>query len=444
MKKYYILYLLVSAFLATPAYAGGFALEQQNAAAMGVAYAGAQARSGDAGFAYYNPAAIGHVDSLQISLNAAYIIPDANYNDASNTLLGAFPTTGRAADDGALDNALVPNISVAYPLTEKIVIGAVVNAPFGLNSEFSRDSVIRFHALETDVKTISVAPHLAVEFLPGVTLGASVRFQFLDFEATNAIDAGGIAFANSIPGFTPGASDAFSSLDGTDWAVGFAFGVQAALNDRLTAGASYSSKIDHNFNGDANFDLAPSVAGQTLTVLTGLFAPTTFTSKFVTPASAQAGAIFDATDRLSVMTSVVFTRWSEFEGVTATFANPAQPPEILTQDWDDSWAFSVGAEYDVTKAVRIRAGVMYDDSPVNGAFASPRIPDEDRFWVNAGLSYDIQKNLTVDGGIGFVFVDDLSIDNASTLPENLFRGDLTTEFDTTGLILSLRLNYRMR
>lgn len=427
-----------------PALASGFALEQQNARAIGAAYAGAQARYDDAGFAYYNPAAIADSGSIQFSFNAAELVPFTSYDNASATLMGAFPVAGRANDNGALANAFVPNASLSFPLSDRISGGLVINSPFGLNSRYAADSVIRYHVLKADAKTMSITPLAAFEAYPGVVIGAGVRFQFLDFNASSAIDAAGIALANGIPGFIPGASDAYILLDGSDLGVGYAVGAQVQLTETLRVGASYASKIEHDLNGLADFNIANSTAAQTINALTGMFDQTTFKSLFVTPASASVGMIYDVNESLALMASAVFTRWSSFENVNTTFANPAQPPDIFTQDWKDVWAFSVGAEYSLAPAAQVRAGFMYDQSPASDVFASPRIPDADRYWINAGVSYAVNDQLTIDGGFGYVFLDKRRINLSAAQPENLFRGDLTATFDTTGPVLSLRMHYRLR
>ncbi|MFQ5562895.1 MAG: OmpP1/FadL family transporter [Parvularculaceae bacterium] len=444
MKQILILSSVVFVNSFAPAAAGGFALEQQDANAIGAAYAGAQARFGDAGFAYHNPAAIFGTGSFQASFSIAALIPDTRYDNASAALLDAFPVAGRTQDDGALENAAVPNFSAAFRLTDRVSAGLTINAPFGLNSKYAADSVIRYHALETDAKVVSIAPMAAIEPYHGLVIGAAVRIQVLDLEASTAIDAAGMALASGLPGFMPGTSDVFVALDGDDVDMGFAVGAQAQLHDRLRIGASYASKITHDLSGGANFDLSASAAGQLINAMTGMFETTTFTSEFVTPASASIGAIFEASDALDLMASAVFTRWSDFEGLTTTFANPAQPPDVFTQDWKDVWAFSAGGEYKLTRSARVRAGFMFEDSPVNDAFASPRIPDADRYWINAGVSYDINDRLAVDGGLGIAILEKRRINLSSAAPENMSRGDLTATFDTTGFVAALRLQYRLR
>ena len=422
------------------AHAGGFALEQQNAAAVGNAYAGAEAEFGDAGYAYYNPAAIADLEAVQFSLNAAGIFADSSYENASGLLLGAFPTPGLANDGGAVSNALVPNISAALPVSGDVTIGVVLNAPFGLKTEYDDNSVIRYHALETDIKTLSIAPTIAINLSPDISVGGSLRVQYLDFEASNAVDAAGILLANGGSG-TPGTDDAQAAFSATDWALGFQVGVQAKIGDRTKVGISYASKVEHDFSGVANFDLSSSLSAQALNVTANLFSTSNFDSALTTPGRIAAGGTYEVSNALKLKMSVVHTFWENFDGVFATFDNPAQPPESLTQDWQNSWTVSLGADIAAGENTILRAGVMYDETPVNPTFASPRIPDENRYWINAGLSQKVSKNISVDIGAGYAFLDDRAITQSPAAAENLFRGGLDAQYETNAFVGSLRIVY---
>lgn len=432
--------LAVQALL-TPATAGGFALEQQNAKALGAAFAGAQARRADPGFAAYNPAAIAGIGSLDLSVNATGVFSQTSYENAQGALLGAQPITGVAGDKGFDRAAVIPNLSLAAPISERITLGLIVNSPFGLKTVFDRDSVIRYQAQESQATTIAVTPTLAIELTDNLVVAGGLRVQHIDLSVTAVIDAGGIAAASFVPGFAPGSSDLPGAFDGDDVAIGFTAGFHAALTPRLAIGGSYASKISHDIEGDAAFDTATSAAGQVLNVVAGLFAPTMFTSEFNTPAIAGLGLEFAASDRLTLLASTTWSRWSAFERVAIVFANPAQPPEILNQNWDDSWTFSVGGEYAAGEATVLRAGFMFDDTPVTDAFASPRIPDSNRYWATVGASQRFSERLSGDLGLAVAFFENRPIDLAGAAPEEFFRGSLSADLETTAFAVSGRLRY---
>lgn len=431
----------VAGLWVSPASAGGFALEQHNARALGAAFAGAQARRADAGFAVYNPSAIAGLGGVDLSLNATGVWSKSSYDNAQATLFGVSPVAGLSSDRDFGGDAIIPTLAIAAPAADGIVIGLTLHSPFGLKTTFAPQSVIRYQAQESEAKTLAATPMVAIELADGFSIGGGLRIQYVDLTVTAMIDAGGIAAANMVPGFLPGSSDLAASFDGDDFEIGFVAGFQAALSPRFNVGGSYASKINHDIDGDAAFDIASSAAGQTLNALAGLFAPTTFTSDFNTPATAGFGLEFEANERLTLLASTTWSNWSTFENVTLAFANPAQPPEILVQNWSDGWAISLGGEIEATRATTLRAGFMYDSTPVADAFASPRIPDADRYWATVGVTQDVGERLSFDLGLAVAFFEDRPIRLQGIAPEDQLRGALSADLETTAIAVSGRLRY---
>ena len=430
------------AFIWTPALAGGFNLDHQNAAAMGAAFAGAQATPEDAGFAAYNPAAIAGIGRGEASASVTGIFPSVSYSNADATLLGFAPVAGAASSDRVIKDNFVPNFSIAFPLGERLTVGLVANATFGLKTDFASDSIIRYQAQHSELTVLEVTPMAALEVSPALSIGAGLRLQHMDLSLTSVIDAGGIAAANLIPGFLPGASDLPASFDAENVAIGYTVGLLAELTPRLHAGLSFLSKIDHDLDGDARFDLASSPAAQVLNGAAGLFAANGFTAEFATPATIAAGLRFAASDRFTLLASARLMFWSSFDAVSLSFNDGVTPVETVTQDWKDSWLLSAGGEYAAGAATTFRAGVMFDESPVNDAFATPRIPDGDRYWLAAGVTQDLGEKLSADIGLAYAFFSDRHIDLDGAAAENLFRGALTADFSTEVFAASLRLRYK--
>jgi len=428
--------------VAGPALAGGFNLEHQNAEALGAAFAGAEAKVGDAGFAAYNPAAIGSLDGAEINVNATAVWPVTHYQNASATLLGLAPVGGASADEGIVDFAIVPNISIAAPLTQRLSVGLVANATFGLSTEYGPDSIVRYQARQSKATVLEITPIAAFELTEGLTIAAGPRFQQMDLTISSTIDAGGIATASMIPGFGPGASDFDAAFDGKNWAVGYTVGVNADLGRRLGVGLVWRSKIEHDIAGTAGFDIAASPAAQILNGFSGLFAADGFETSITLPASAALGARLAATDKVTLLASAKLTRWSSFDAISLDFNDMATPSEVLTQNWRDAWGFSIGGEIEASDATALRAGFYFDESPVNAEFASPRIPDGDRYWLAAGISHAFSRALSADVGLAYAIFDDRAIDITGALPEDLFRGALSLDFETEAFALSGRLRWR--
>lgn len=427
---------------ASPAIAGGFTLEHQNAAALGRAFAGAEAARGEPAYAAYNPASIAGIASAEIDISATGFFPMTQYDNASGTLLGVAPVAGGASGDGVIPSALIPNVTIAFPVTDKLTFGLIANAPFGLKTSYSAASAVRYQARDSELKVIELTPVIALEITDNFAIGAGLRLQYADLSLTSTIDAGGIAAASSIPGFAPQSSDLDASFAGDDIDVGYAIGAQADLSPRLHAGLAFQSKIEHGVAGDAQFDLAGSSAAQILNGAAGLFGADRFSTSIATPGSAALGGRFDATDRFALLVSGKRTFWSSFDVVAVAFNDGATPPEVVTQKWNDSWQASIGAEFDATTSTTLRAGLMWDQSPINKTFAHPRVPDGDRIWFAAGVSQSFGARLSGDLGVAYAVFKDTHFALDGAAPENLFRGAFAGDYEVQAVAVAGSLRVR--
>ncbi len=433
---------IVDLLAASAAIAGGFNLDHQNAAALGAAFAGAEATRAEAAFAAYNPAAIGGAGRLDIAASITGIFPDSGYSHAEATLLGVANVSGQTSDDDTTEAAAVPNLSLSYSPIDKLALGLVVNTPFGLDTDYSRSSIVRYQAQRTGLRAIEVTPMVAYEIWPGIVAGVGLRVQYVDLSITSIIDAGGVASASGVPGFTPGSSDLAASFNGDDTAVGYSLGLQASPHRLVDLGVSYFSAVEHQIHGNSFFELDSSLAGETLNSLTGVFGAENFKTRLDTPATLAIGIRLHATDRLRILFSERVMFWSKLDILALSFDDGATPTEVVTQNWRDSTMTSVGIEVDVLQGTTLRAGYMYDESPVRGRFATPRVPDSDRHWISFGLSHSLSKNLFADLGFAYAFFKERRIRLSGATPENTFRGSLDAETNASGVGTSLGLRYR--
>ena len=64
------------------------------------------------------------------------------------------------------------------------------------------------------------------------------------------------------------------------------------------------------------------------------------------------------------------------------------------QFYRDTYSMALGAEYDVDDRLTLRAGTMFDESPITDEYRTTRVPDGDRTWLSVGASYDINDTFT--------------------------------------------------
>ena len=134
------------------------------------------------------------------------------------------------------------------------------------------------------------------------------------------------------------------------------------------------------------------------------------------------------------MGSVEWSNWSRIG--TAIVKQPsgaaalvAGAPVALPFQYRDGWFYSVGAEYALTSQTTLRAGIGYERSPVTDHVRTPRLPDNDRVWLAAGLSHRISPNVTFDIAYSRIIVRDTHIDVSAASGNPWFNGTVTYSGD---------------
>jgi long-chain fatty acid transport protein len=424
------------------ALAAGYAIREQSAVALGNAFAGATSAAEDVSHMFFNPAALGRLDGYAADLSLSYVRPEAEVDDAVGRTAAGTPIGGTTSNDDAAENGLIPALYGMVPLGDRVRAGLGITAPFGLTTSYPDGWVGRYHAVDSELRTININPALAVRATDWLSLGAGFQAQYADGELTNAVDFGTIGAGFGVPGAIPGGRDGFARLDGDDWGYGYTLGALLEPVRGTRLGVAYRSEVEHTLRGDVDFSAdAAGVAGA-LRGATGAFRDSGASLEVTTPATLSFGVHQELGRRFAVMAEAQWTEWSEFEELRVEFDNPAQPDSVTEQAWDDSWFFALGATWRPLDALTLRAGVAYDQTPVRNRFRTPRIPDGDRHWLAFGLSWEPRPGIALDLGYTHVWVDDTRVDLAASDEGSAFRGDLRADYENQIDIVAAGLRLR--
>ena len=376
---------------AQPADAAGFYIKEQSVTGLGRAFAGESAMSEDASTIFFNPAGMTRLQGPEASRRR----PSAGTPRRSGepgidlhrqTPAGAATQPIGGGDGGnPYDPTPVPNAYFAYPLMDRdLWVGLGVSAPFGLANKYDADWFGRYDSIETDLLTLNIAPSVAYKVLDWVSIGGGIDIQYADAKLTNAIYAGT-------------ATDIISKLEGDDWSVGYNVGVLFEPLPTTRIGIHYRSRIDHTLDGDVKL----TRAGASISNSPG-------TADLDLPDIIAVGFAHDVTPDLTLMAEYNWYGWSSFKEIRVkragqpirssprTTRTPSRSRSAPSTKLNDAWT--------------VRSGFQYDETPTVNGFRSTRTPDGDRYWLSAGLSYDVSDNFTVDVAYTHVFIDDADID----------------------------------
>jgi long-chain fatty acid transport protein len=85
--------------------------------------------------------------------------------------------------------------------------------------------------------------------------------------------------------------------------------------------------------------------------------------------------------------------WGELDGLAFTPLGPA-PEDPVALDWQDVWAYRIGAEARRPGGLALRIGYAREESPAPRGGVTPLFPDAEREALSAGAGIDWR-------GIGF-------------------------------------------
>ncbi len=433
--------LLVGA--ATPALASGYGLREHSVDSMGMAYAGAAASDNDASYLAYNPASLAGVENTDLSLGVTLIFPHSDGSYPTALTSAATPAGGDGHPTHYVNDCWVPAFGLRHRINDQWAVGVTVNIPWGLKTEYPLDWAGRFYAGKTRLAVATVTPMVSYQVTPKISLGVGVMAQYAKGTLSNAIDFGLIGMLNSF-GTTPGTLDGKAVIKGADdWSWGWVAGVMIHPNDRVTLGVSYRSRVHHTVEGPIHFTWDEGGVAAGINGALGLFADTHVAVNLTTPDVIAAGLRFEVNDQWTALLGADWTNWSVFKELRVRMANPVQPDDVTTANWEDSWFVSAGLEYAVDEAWTLRAGVAYDDTPVPDETRSPRIPDNGRFWLAAGATWHATDAMDVKVSYAHLFLDDASVHQTPATPGNELRGTLIGSSDVDADVVGAAFVWRL-
>ena len=401
--------------------AAGFALIEQNASGMGNAYAGGSAIAEDASTIYFNPAGMTYIQGMQ-AVGALHLInPNAEFNNKGSVAADlpgpapARPLGGEGPNAG--DLAFVPNFYFKMDLTDSVKLGIGVNAPFGLKTEYDRKWVGRFQADKSEVKTININPSIAFKVNDQLALGFGVSAMRAEATLSRAINVG--------------LAESHVEIKGNDWGFGFNLGAifQATADTRI--GVAYRSKIEQHLDGRSKSPFTTVNAIPTRTLNTGVKADVTLPENF------SISAFSHVNDTWDLMGDVTWTRWSQLEELRIVRDN-GSTLAVTPENWNNTLRYSVGVNYLYSDAVKLRAGLAYDEEAISDNFRTARIPGNDRKWLSLGAGWQVTPASKLDIGYSRLFISDAKIDDNQIATGN---GRLRGDFEGSVDILSLQYTH---
>ncbi len=366
-------------------FGAGFQLYTEGSAeALGQA-AAISGRDDLASLAWYNPAALAGADRTMLQAGSVLVQLQTDFTSASNTAWNS-----SMSDDWRF----IPHFNYVKPITPELTAMLSVNAPYGLITEWPADWAGNLAATYSEFTAVYSTPSLAYRVSDRLAVAAGVNVVYASANLKSSRDLSSVN--PMLPDY------GIRTVTGDDIGYGYAASMHCRLSDAWSAGGRYQSSVRVKLEGDVEFENYPASRGNASIEL---------------PSSINLGVVLRPTDRLRLGCDVVWTEWSTYDqliynfsaGYPSTVVAPGVDltpnPEVNSKRWDDVWSIRAGGEYALTDAWIVRAGYVWDQSPVNNATRTPELPGADRQMIMAGLGWG-GKSLNIDLAYAYLWAAD--------------------------------------
>ena len=345
MNKTFTYSLAATAILTSlNAFASGLFLQEAVVANAGTTGAGDGVYTCSAAAMWTNPATMSHMGESKTTINTMAFDLEMKYQD-----------NGDKQDGKA--HSVMPSFGAfhAHQVTDKLHLGIALGAVGGSSLDYGSDWAGAGLLEDITLTAMQINPSLSYKLNDQWSVGAGVQFSWGAFQQTTSL---------------------LTAKQDTDWAYGYNLGVMYTPTDKLKLGASYRSKLEHEFNNDVKG--LGSVANS-------------LSTEIILPEIIDVSASYALNSQLDLLASIQFHRWSEWDETVLDFGATDIGGVPIKRDWDDVWKFAVGADYQLNSDWRLKAGFSYETSPQDDPsmqWVDLPVGEQYRYSVGASTYWD--------------------------------------------------------
>jgi long-chain fatty acid transport protein len=391
------------------AHAGGFYVPEVGPRAVGMAGAVvADPRDGSAIF--HNPAGLAGQHGTQVQVAGSLFFGNVQFFRApvDDPLTGDRIQFAGVRNTNKIGGAPLVAVSSDFGV-RNLAVGLGVYAPFGAGLEFPESGAQRHIVTAVHLRTIYVTPTIAYRFFDRLSIGVGLSYVYADL---------GIDQVNAVP-FVTGdpennvnpdpALEGTTKLRGRDPAS-FSATIGLRWNDlseRFSFGASVMVPTKLKLQGKATIRNPEITALQDPATMEELQPAGQRTDDmrvfYPLPLVVRLGAAVRPHERVLLELDYNFQRWKTFDTLTVEFANhyplletpgAAMYDVVLEPNWQNSHTVRLGMDampFDPERVpFSLRAGVLYDQSPIPDRNFDVLAPDSDKIGISIGVGYDFR------------------------------------------------------
>ncbi|WP_139685539.1 OmpP1/FadL family transporter [Vibrio tasmaniensis] len=378
-------------FTSLNAFASGLFLQEAVIANAGTTGAGDGVYSRSAAAMWTNPATMSHMGESKTTINTMAFDLEMKYQDNQDS-----------SGDGK-GHSVLPSFGAfhAHQVTDQLHLGIALGAVGGSSLDYGSDWAGAALLEEITLTAMQVNPSLSYKLNDQWSVGAGIQLSWAALQQSSSL---------------------FIAKQDTDWAYGYNLGVMYTPTEKLKLGASYRSKLEHEFNNDVN-------------VLTG--GKRSLNTGIDVPELVDVSASYELNSQLDLLASIQFHRWSQWDNTVldlGTNENGDFPiSRTLQRDWDDVWKFAIGADYQLNSDWRLKAGFSYETSPQDDPsmqWVDLPVGEQYRYSVGASTYWD---DILIDVFYEYADLGSVDMDRDGPKGRNLLNGSFDGRIHFVGV-----------
>ena len=376
--------ILVFSFTGS-ALAEGFGLYEYSA--RGVALGGTLvARKPDASAVAYNPALLARLPGVHVMAGFSTITPTGKMDTEDKH--------GNKETTGLRDSTwVIPHMYYTHQINDTFTFGVGEFTRYGLGFEYPHNWPGRGNIYQVALQSASLNPNIAWAATDKLSLAAGVEIVYVDLDIKK----------RAITETPFGDFEVDSNIrKATDTGLGWNLAGHYQFSDEWAAGVLYRSQVRVHAKGEVEYTLINNplgAAGQAR--YDQMFKDGKAHATVILPDSFTGGVSFTPIPELSVEVAATWTRWSTFRNLNIHLPQPVGEARSK-KHWKDVWRIGVGVEYSPLDWLTLRAGYVFDESPMDGQYADYLVPTNDRHIWSAGLGFK-WDSWSVD--LAYAFID---------------------------------------
>jgi long-chain fatty acid transport protein len=329
----------------------------------------------------YNPGGLAVAEGTSFTIGSSLYMAEGSYQPAG----GSETTTDSRP-------SVVPSFYLTSRLHDMLAVGVGLHLPFGLAVSWpdahAQQDVIQDQSLRTYFITPAIGINLDKQ-IPGLSIGGGVDIVPATVQLERAV--------------------LFGDAEGTAVLGGEAVGVggRAGIMYRRKAlhlGVMWRSNVKLDFEGTGDFDIDNPYRAQ-------LPPDGDISTSITLPQSVWGGIGYEASSRLELEYNAVWINWNKFEELRISL--PGGVDTVTPENYKNTVSHRLGIEYKWPTAA-IRAGFVYDPTPIPSSTLSAQLPDIDRKNVTLGGSKKFNDQFS--GHLGLLWVTPGERDTNSSNP----------------------------